>query len=98
MKKIKNNIDLGLYLIIIAILTFLMFWAIKQKEGFHEDEIFSYGASNSLLGGVFVSNGRVDDIDTLLKGDNTIDTIKNTIHYFFNFNEAVKEKEIIRKR
>ena len=55
MEKAKNNLELILYLIVTIILTIIMFWAIDKKEGFHEDEMFSYGASNSTLGNTFLS-------------------------------------------
>ena len=54
MEKVKDKINLILYLGIIIVLTILLFWAIDRKEGFHEDEIFSYGASNSTLGNPFL--------------------------------------------
>ena len=81
MKKIKENFNLILYIIIAIILTFVMVWAIDKKEGFHEDEMFSYGASNSTLGNTFLSYGRIDNIDTIIKRRNPIETIKNYIHY-----------------
>ena len=67
MEKIKKNFELIIYLLVICILTVIMFIQINQKEGFHEDEIFSYGASNSSLGSTFISYRRIDNIDTLVK-------------------------------
>lgn len=81
MKKIKNNFNLILYLVISIILTVILFWAIGRKEGFHEDEMFSYGASNSTLGNTFLSYGRIDNIDTIIKRRNPIESIKNYLHY-----------------
>ena len=81
MEKIKSNLGLILYLFIIIILTIIMIWAINQKEGFHEDEMFSYGASNSTLGNTFCAYGRRDDLDTIIKDKNLFITIKNYIHY-----------------
>ena len=77
MEKIKSNIGLILYLIIVFILTIIMFWEIGRKEGFHEDEMFSYGASNSTLGNTFISYGRIDNIDTIIKTRNPFLTLKN---------------------
>lgn len=94
MKRIKNNIGLILYFIIVVLLTILMFWAIEKKEGFHEDEIFSYGASNSTLGNNYLSYGRIDNIDTIIKSRNPFLTLKNFIYYrIINkdaYNNAVK--------
>ena len=95
MKKIKDNIGLILYVLIIVILTIIMFWAIDKKEGFHEDEMFSYGASNSTLGNTFLSYGRIDNIDSIIKTRNPILTLKNYIYYKVlhknAYDQAVKE-------
>lgn len=93
MKKIKDNIELILYLIVVIILTIIMFWAIGKKEGFHEDEIFSYGASNSTLGNTFLSYGRVDNIDTIIKSRNPFISIKNFIYYKILNKDAYSKAE-----
>ena len=67
MEKIKNNLGLILYLIITVILTVIMFFAINRKEGYHEDEMFSYGASNSSFATTFLSYGKIDNYDTIIK-------------------------------
>ena len=98
MKKIKNNLELILYLIIIIILTIIMFWAINKKEGFHEDEMFSYGVSNSTLGNTFLSYGRIDIPDSIIKSRNPFIMLKNYIYYKVikpeAYNLAVKELNI----
>lgn len=95
MEKIKANWKLILYIIIILLLTGIMFWAIGKKEGFHEDEMFSYGASNSTLGNTFLSYGRVDNVDSIIKTRNPFLTLKNYIHYKVvdrkAYDEAVKD-------
>ena len=95
MKKIKDNIGLILYLLIVVILTIIMFWAISKKEGFHEDDMFSYGASNSTLGNTFLSYGRIDNIDAIIKTRNPFLTLKNYIYYKVlhkdAYDQAVKE-------
>ncbi|MBR1540551.1 MAG: hypothetical protein IJ629_05260 [Clostridia bacterium] len=95
MEKIKNNVGLIVYLLIVVVLTGIMFWAIGRKEGFHEDEMFSYGASNSTLGNTFLSYGRVDNVDSIIKTRNPFLTLKNYIHYKVtdraSYDQAVKE-------
>ena len=95
MEKLKNNLELILYLVVAIILTIIMFWAISCKEGFHEDEMFSYGASNSTLGNTFLTYGRVDNIDSIIKRRNPFLTLKNYIYYTVinqdAYQEAVKE-------
>ena len=43
MKYLKEN---KFIILTIVVLCGLMFYFIDQKQGFHEDEIFSYGSSN----------------------------------------------------
>ena len=81
MENIKKNLNLILYLIIAIILTIILFWAIGRKEGFHEDEMFSYGASNSTLGNTFLTYAREDYLDSIIKRRNPFLTLKNYIYY-----------------
>ena len=81
MENIKKNLNLILYLIIAVILTIILFWAIGRKEGFHEDEMFSYGASNSTLGNTFLTYAREDYLDSIIKRRNPFLTLKNYIYY-----------------
>ena len=93
MEKIKNNLNLILYVIVAIVLTIIMFWAIDKKEGFHEDEMFSYGASNSTLGNTFLTYGRVDNIDSIIKRRNPILTLQNYIYYKV-INKAAYDREV----
>ena len=81
MKKIRENLNLIIYFIVAVCLTIVLFWAIDRKEGFHEDEMFSYGASNSTLGNTFLSYGRIDNIDSIIKRRNPLLTLKNYVYY-----------------
>lgn len=81
MKKIRDNINLILYFSISCALIIIMFWAISQKQGFHEDEIFSYGASNSSLANTLVTHGKRDVMEIIMQGDNVFGTIKNVLYY-----------------
>lgn len=70
-----------------CIFTFVMFLNIDKKEGFHEDEIFSYGASNSKYNSILLNYGRVDSLDFLIKRPSIFETLKNVIYYRLNSEE-----------
>ena len=44
--KKKNQINLVVFITIVLILCGLMTFYMSKKEGFHEDEMFTYGSSN----------------------------------------------------
>ena len=56
-KYIKKNLK---YIITFLIITIVCFFFIGKKEGFHEDEMFSYGSSNFFYDNVFRSYGKAD--------------------------------------
>ena len=93
MEKIKNNLNLIICLLVMSILTCIMFYYIDKKEGFHEDEIFSYGASNSTLGNTFLAYAKSDNIDLILKDDSILKTLKNLIYYRVFHPDEYLEKE-----
>ena len=99
MEKIKKNWNLIICLLIMCILTLVMFFYIDKKEGFHEDEIFSYTASNSKYANILLSYAIKDNTDTILKSDSVLETIQNLVYYIGNFDEyQSKEAELISER
>ena len=54
------------FLIITVILIGIMFFYIHQKQGFHEDEMFSYGSSNYKYGNVYQTYGYAHANEDLL--------------------------------
>mgnify|MGYP001094905933 CR=1 FL=1 len=84
MKKI-NNI---LFYIAIIITTIVMFVFIGQKNGWHEDEIFSYGSSNYKCDNLFLNFGDKDSLNQLIDekivGKNIGETLKNISYYLKN--------------
>ena len=62
-------------------LTIVMFFYIDKKEGFHEDEIFSYTASNGSYSNILLSYAKSDNVDTIIKDSSIIKTLKNLIYY-----------------
>ena len=87
----KQNIFNILFIIIVIILSFLMLYFINQKEGFHEDEIFSYGSSNYKYDNVFQAAAHMDSrnraIEKYIISDTIGQTIKNIIYYAKNSEE-----------
>lgn len=95
-KKRTYNIIFTITLIIIA---FFMFYWIKQKEGYHEDEIFSYGSSNYKCDNVYQASGKSDaynkTVEKYVIGNNLFDTLKNVKYYITHNNEFEQLKSEI---
>lgn len=102
MKKFLTNNKLKniLFIITLIIVSITMFFYIDKKEGFHEDEIFSYGSSNYRYDNLFQAAADRDAINRtlaeLVYKDNLIDTIKNAKYYLIDhkdiFDASVSEK------
>ncbi len=83
-----------LFIITIVIISVVMLFWIGQKEGFHEDEIFSYGSSNYKYDNVFQRYGPKDEVnqiifDEILKEN----TIEQTIYYLKNPDQFMEKYE-----
>lgn len=89
----KENIKFAITILIITI-TMIIF--INQKQGFHEDEMFSYGSSNYQYDNVYRPYGKMDELNELFTtkifSGNIYNTIKNFKYYFI---ENTEEKEKI---
>lgn len=81
-KWLKNN---WIYIIVITIIIMVMIFFIAQKEGYHEDEMFSYGSSSYLYDNVYRSYGKMDATNDLVTkkiiNGNLLDIIKNIKYY-----------------
>ena len=69
-----------IYIALISVITIVMIFFITQKEGYHEDEMFSYGSSSYVYDNVYRSYGKMDATNSLvfnkiLRG-NVVDVIK----------------------
>ena len=96
----KERIEKIIFIITITIISLVMIYWIGQKQGFHEDEIFSYGSSNYNLDNVFQRYGKKDEVnkiifDEILQGDiiNITNNIKNIIGNPNIFMERLHELE-----
>lgn len=103
--KIKEKI---IFIAVIIISSVLMLYWIIQKEGFHEDEIFSYGSSNYKLDNVYQRYGKKDAanqiiFDKILNGSfsEKLDNIKyyigNTDKFMEEYNEILKDSKPVWK-
>ncbi len=71
--------------IVIIILTIFMFYYETKKEGFHEDEIFSYGSSNYAFDNVYQPYGNMDIVNqVLIKYVLKDNWISNIVYYMGN--------------
>ena len=76
------------YIIVIFAISIVMTFFMTKKEGFHEDEMFSYGSSNYAYDNVYRPYGKEDETNIFVKekimNDNIIQNLKYyLIHYIF---------------
>lgn len=100
--KNKNIlIERTIFIVSIILIILVMLFFIGKKEGFHCDEIFSYGSANSTYSNTFYSYWKTDPekkfFDEYVKNDNIFKTIKNVKKYYVDNTDEkdriVKEKE-----
>ena len=102
MDKIKKNKALNIIFYIVSLLLIVatMFIFIGQKEGFHEDEIYSYGSSNSKYSDIFYASGDRDATNRVVNEyiiEDTFDeTYENYKYYKKHPDEfkAIEEEKI----
>ena len=92
LEKLNTKRGFNIATVIILILTTIfMFYWIGQKEGFHEDEIFSYGSSNYKWDNVFQAAGKSDFINRAIEkyiiSDSFGETLENIKYYLSNQSE-----------
>ena len=102
LEKLKSKTGYNvLTILVLIIVTIFMFYWIGQKEGFHEDEIFSYGSSNYKWDNVFQAAAKSDffnrTIEKYIITDDFGETLENIKYYVFHqdeFGELAGEKEM----
>lgn len=92
LEKINTKKWYNIFTIFVLIITTIfMFYWISQKEGFHEDEIFSYGSSNYKWDNVFQAAGKSDFINRAIEkyiiADSFGETLNNIKYYLSNQEE-----------
>lgn len=92
LEKLKSKTGYNvLTILVLIIVTIFMFYWIGQKEGFHEDEIFSYGSSNYKWDNVFQAAAKSDffnrTIEKYIITDDFGETLENIKYYVFHQDE-----------
>lgn len=90
-----------LFIVALILIVLVMIFFINKKEGFHCDEVFSYGSSNSTYSNVFYSYWKIDPeklfFDEYVMQGNVFDIIGNVKYYYIDNTEErdrlIKEKE-----
>lgn len=94
-KTRQEKINLTMFILAIIITCIFMFVFIQQKNGWHEDEIFSYGSSNYKYDNLFLRFDTKDSLNRIIDeevvGDNIFETIKNGINALLHTDE-IQEK------
>ena len=94
--KIYNALCYSLIMVIFSVMCFY----ISKKEGFHEDEIFSYGSSNYRYDNIFQPYGNKDYInkciDELILNNKNV--INNILYYIKEPNEFINELNEIQSK
>lgn len=83
-------------ILIITILSCLMFYFVREKQGFHEDEIFSLGSSNYKYDNVYRPFGYAEanqDVfyNQILKSDNKLYNLKK---FIFDNDSFIKDETL----
>ena len=95
-----NFISKNKYIIlVITLLTCLMFYFIGEKQGFHEDEIFSIGSSNYKYDNVYRPFGYAEatqDVfyNQVLKSDHKLYNLKK---FIFDNNSFIKDENLVKE-
>ena len=88
--------------IVIIIVSIFMFYWISQKEGFHEDEIFSYGSSNYKWDNVYQAAGKSDYLNRAIEkyviGQSFGETLENIKYYLEHSSEFMSLAGDIQKK
>lgn len=84
------------FLLTVLFLCILMFYFINQKQGFHEDEIFSYGSSNYRYDNVYRPYGYAEASQDVFYNQvwNSKNKITNIKNYFFHYDTLKKDETL----
>lgn len=89
----KKGYNIATIIILIITVVFMFYW-IGKKEGFHEDEIFTYGSSNYKWDNVFQAAGKSDFLNRTIEkyviGDSLGETLENISYYLKHQDEFGK--------
>lgn len=97
-RKSARDREKIVFYIVLVILSFIMLYYTSLKEGFHADEIFSYGSSNCKYENVFHPYGRDDAVHVFLKENIFVGNVfENIGKYIRNPKDVIEKVEEIEK-
>lgn len=84
MDKTRQNSKLNtlFFIVSLILIAVTMFAFIAQKEGYHEDEIYSYGSSNSKYSDIFYASGDRDATNRVVNEYIIEDTFEETLNNY----------------
>ncbi len=82
------------YIIVIFVISAVMTFFMTKKEGFHEDEMFSYGSSNYAYDNVYRPYGKEDETNIFVKEKIMNDNIIQNLKYYLIDHRDVKDETL----
>lgn len=82
------------YIIVILMISVVMTFFMTKKEGFHEDEMFSYGSSNYAYDNVYRPYGKEDETNIFVKEKIMNDNIIQNLKYYLIDHRDIKDETL----
>lgn len=82
------------YIIVIFVISAVMTFFMTKKEGFHEDEMFSYGSSNYAYDNVYRPYGKEDETNIFVKEKIMNGNIIQNLKYYLIDHRDIKDETL----
>lgn len=82
------------YIIVIFVISVVMTFFMTKKEGFHEDEMFSYGSSNYAYDNVYRPYGKKDETNIFVKEKIMNGNIFQNLKYYLIDHRDIKDETL----
>lgn len=82
------------YIIVIFVISVVMTFFMTKKEGFHEDEMFSYGSSNYAYDNVYRPYGKKDETNIFVKEKIMNGNIIQNLKYYLIDHRDIKDETL----
>lgn len=82
------------YIIVIFVISIVMTFFMTKKEGFHEDEMFSYGSSNYAYDNVYRPYGKEDETNIFVKEKIMNGNIIENLKYYLINHRDIKDETL----
>lgn len=82
------------YIIVIFVISVVMTFFMTKKEGFHEDEMFSYGSSNYAYDNVYRPYGKEDETNIFVKEKIMNGNIFQNLKYYLIDHRDIKDETL----